>query len=395
MCEEESDDHEAVAKLFEINDSIHRTIERYKLIKKGDLEGANNIAKGTLGISGAGVKKGSNNELSLIDFGGMDDEEPAAAEASSASAPPPPPKGNSLEDDLLGLSIGPGDADFGSGGALSLGSPSNGLADLTGSGPSISHKPKASASDIMSQFNAPPQAQNSNYNAFAAMSQPASIPASPTPNLFAQPPPPQQQPQQVQHRADPFAALAGSSRTASPFQFQQSSKPPAVPVPAQQRPTSLISNGDDEWAFSSSLPPQQAETKDIQVTNSSIKTVFSVTRPAGAEDYLAVESKISNNTAQPIADLTFQLAVTKVIPPVSFFYNLRVTDHEQGYSLKLNPQTGRHLQPNQKEGITQSIKVQGVQRGTGQGVKLRWRASYTVGGQPKEEQGMVESLGVN
>src|SRR3954447_22089797 len=74
MCEEESDDHEAVAKLFEINDSIHRTIERYKLIKKGDIEGANNIAKGTLGISGAGVKKGANNELSLIDFGGPEDE---------------------------------------------------------------------------------------------------------------------------------------------------------------------------------------------------------------------------------------------------------------------------------------------------------------------------------
>ena len=33
MCEEESDDHEAVAKLLEINDSIHRTIQRYKLVK--------------------------------------------------------------------------------------------------------------------------------------------------------------------------------------------------------------------------------------------------------------------------------------------------------------------------------------------------------------------------
>ena len=54
MCEEESDDSEAVAKLLEINDSIHRTIERYKLIKKGDLDAASKIPKGTLGASMGG-----------------------------------------------------------------------------------------------------------------------------------------------------------------------------------------------------------------------------------------------------------------------------------------------------------------------------------------------------
>lgn len=95
MCEEESDDHEAVAKLLEINDSIHRTIERYKLIKKGDLEAAERIPKGTLGTSGAGVSKGPNNELSLIDFG----------ESEQSSSSQPQTKANALEDDLLGLSI--------------------------------------------------------------------------------------------------------------------------------------------------------------------------------------------------------------------------------------------------------------------------------------------------
>lgn len=119
MCEEESDDHEAVAKLLEINDSIHRTLERYKLIKKGDVEGAAKIPKGTLGVSGAGVRKGPDNELSLIDFGGP--EEPAAAPAgqASASSSAPAPKGNALEDDLLGLNLG-GDS-FGQGGGISLG----------------------------------------------------------------------------------------------------------------------------------------------------------------------------------------------------------------------------------------------------------------------------------
>ena len=66
MCEEESDDHEAVAKLLEINDSIHRTVERYKLMKKGDVDGAAKIARGTLGTS-TGVGKNAANELSLID----------------------------------------------------------------------------------------------------------------------------------------------------------------------------------------------------------------------------------------------------------------------------------------------------------------------------------------
>src|ERR1700753_3619210 len=80
MCEEESDDAEAVAKLLEINDSIHRTIERYKLMKAGDIEAANKIAKGTLGTT-TGVGKNAANELSLIDF----DPDPPAPTPVAAS----------------------------------------------------------------------------------------------------------------------------------------------------------------------------------------------------------------------------------------------------------------------------------------------------------------------
>jgi ADP-ribosylation factor-binding protein GGA len=122
MCEEDSEDHEAVAKLFEINDSIHRTIERYKLIKKGDVDAANKIPVGTLGRSGAGVSQGPNNTLNLIDFG---DPEPAPAASESSSIPQqPPPKGNALEDDLLGLSLS-GDT-YGQSGSIALGGGSNG-----------------------------------------------------------------------------------------------------------------------------------------------------------------------------------------------------------------------------------------------------------------------------
>lgn len=106
MCEEESDDTEAVAKLFEINDSIHRTLERYRLTKKGDLDGAARIPKGTLGTSGAGVKHGANNELSLIDFGAEEESQSQnLGEPMLSSAPAPQGR---VEDDLLGLSLNEG-----------------------------------------------------------------------------------------------------------------------------------------------------------------------------------------------------------------------------------------------------------------------------------------------
>lgn len=115
MCEEESDDSEAVAKLLEINDSIHRTIERYKLIKKGDLDAASKIPKGTLGTS-TGVSKSADNELSLIDLDG--DPEPRKV-SSTSQDPSSLLKPDSVEDDLMGLSFQ--DKGFGQGGGIALG----------------------------------------------------------------------------------------------------------------------------------------------------------------------------------------------------------------------------------------------------------------------------------
>lgn len=326
MCEEESDDTEAVAKLLEINDSIHRTIERYRLVKKGDLAGAAAIPQGTLGISGMGVKKGRDNELSLIDFGGADEasEEPAAsstAGASGAAPGAPAPKGNALEDDLLGLSMGDGQV-----GAISLGS-SNGLLDLARPSANAYQSPQTSQASKPATPSFPttqpaPQAQKPNYDPFGIISASHSTPKpqSPAhpPQLIGQPAP------QPQKAADPFGALASPPRQSSPFQFQQSVKP----TPAQPTSSSLLGDlssqvgstaasstatprisTDDEWTFSSALPEQP---QDLTVTNSSIRTVFHVSRPSNAENYMMIESRISNNTATPISDLTFQLAVTKV-----------------------------------------------------------------------------------
>ena len=125
MCEEESDDHEAVAKLFEINDSIHRTVERYKLMKKGDMEGAAKVAAGGPAPSQTTTVGNGPGELSLIDFDadGPDTNGGSGQSAqASQSAALAPSQSSGLENDLLGLDIG-GDSssNFGQGGGIALG----------------------------------------------------------------------------------------------------------------------------------------------------------------------------------------------------------------------------------------------------------------------------------
>ncbi|KAI9666234.1 MAG: hypothetical protein M1821_004169 [Bathelium mastoideum] len=394
MCEEESDDTEAVAKLFEINDSINRTIERYKLVKKGDLEAASKIPKGTLGTSGAGVSKGPDNELSLIDLGGPEDAEMVTAQASSSQqVDVPPSKGNALEDDLLGLSMQ--DSAFGQGGGISLG---------TGNGFGASAYPQTSQ---LSQPNIPVANQNiparqptpshppsqtkPNYDPFGSIvsAQPMSKPATPTPSFSSPPPPNQTQPPRI----DPFASLnAPTPRQASPFQFQQSipQQPaqsslldfstsnaphtPSAPSNSTQQSNGAIASGDEEWTFSSALPDS---SHDLTVVHSSIHVLFHVSRQPEPDNVILIQSQISNNTAQPISQLTFLLAVTK------------------GYQLKLEPQSGRALGPHQQRGITQTIRLHGVGPGQGSSVKMRWKASYDVGTEHKEETGDISALGIS
>ena len=49
---------------------------------------------------------------------------------------------------------------------------------------------------------------------------------------------------------------------------------------------------------------------------------------------------------------------------------------------------------NQKNGITQTIRLNGVQRGQGSNVKMRWKAAYSFGGVRKDEMGEIPTLGV-
>lgn len=372
MCEEESEDAEAVAKLLEINDSIHRTVQRYKLMKAGDVEAATKIPKGTLGTT-TGVGKNAANELSLIDF---DPEQPAGPSTSNVLATPSGPgKVTTVEDDLLSLSIN--DTTYGQSGGISLGGVNNGSV--------LFSSPPSHAANPMSAFQSPPlapQPPKANYDAFAALAspQPTSKPATPAPLA--------QQLRQPSHPPiDPFAALvSGNSRPSTPSRQRNGVNTSASATTslldlaqASSTPASAqhaVSNADEEWDFASALPePSPATSKSLQVHLSSIKIDFTASRAAGQQQ-IQIVSDFSNQTTQSVSGLHFQVAV------------------EKAYRLQLRPQTGRDLSPGQKNGIQQEILLNGVPPGKGGSVKMRFKVSYQLNGKRVEEQGTVPSLGI-
>jgi len=88
--------------------------------------------------------------------------------------------------------------------------------------------------------------------------------------------------------------------------------------PVQQNNGGNAGNEDDDWAFTSSLPPEQpapppASQSELLILNSNLHILLDVHRPVTMPDGpILVKAKFSNNASQPIQDLTFQMAVTKV-----------------------------------------------------------------------------------
>ena len=361
MCEEESEDAEAVAKLLEINDSIHRTIERYKLMKAGNIEAANKIEKGTLGRT-TGVGKNAANELSLIDF---DPEPSVSAESSntngslldgtvgtsSTSAKP-----TTVEDDLLGLSLGET-------GSISLGP---GTTFASGPPPGFTNSPQ-----FPPAYSQAPAAQTSpkpNYDVFASLSSalPPSKPSTPTPTA-------QQQRPATQSALDPFAALVSAgSRPATPRASTPSQVRPQPTVTAPTPQAQGSAAAEDEWLFESALPPSTA----VLVHSSDIKIEFEPRRVPG-QPTIQMTAYFSNTTHQRITGLHFQVAV------------------EKSYTLQLKPQSGRELAPKSERSLKQEILLNGIPDGKGNVVKMRFKVAYAVNGQAKEERGTVPPLGIN
>jgi ADP-ribosylation factor-binding protein GGA len=139
--------------------------------------------------------------------------------------------------------------------------------------------------------------------------------SSPAPLAFQQPT------VQPARSPDPFAALTSTPRQGSPFQYQQSIKQPppapttvdllggAIPVSSSNlaQASTSVSNDDDEWTFASSVPDT---SREVTVTNSSINILFNVSRET--DTTILINSRISNNTPLPIANLTLQIAASKV-----------------------------------------------------------------------------------
>ncbi|KAJ5615922.1 hypothetical protein N7537_001036 [Penicillium hordei] len=369
MCEEESDDPEAVHKLLEINDSIHRTIERYKLVKKGDLAAASQIPKGTLGTT-TGVSTNANNELSLIDF----DPEPEPSFNGNEAVPSQ--GGNSLENDLLGLSLG--EQGPSPGGGISLGSSMNFPSTSASSTPPVPPQSQQQA----------PTAFKPNYDILASMNSSRPVSQSPTPVMgvspqvqsTATPPPP----------ADPFASLVSASPRATSSPFQPPAQSQAAPAssslldlvgdtgPSPQPARQAAPVEDDEWDFASALPASNAlpSTNKIQVLNSQLCVDFAARRVPNQPRQIHVVAIFSNTTSQRIGDLHFQVAV------------------EKSYTLQLRPQSGRDIAPQQQNGVQQEMLIDGIDVGKGNSVKIRFKVSYKLGGETREEQGMVPPLGI-
>ncbi|RPB15274.1 VHS-domain-containing protein [Morchella conica CCBAS932] len=336
MIEEESDDTDAVVKLLELNDIINTTVERYTFTKKGNLD----AAKGLPLISGSSpppFSEASSSaaavETSLIDL----DNDLNGGSGTSANTTG---KTGSLEDDLLGLSFqesGP----FGQGGGIALGFGAN-----TG-------------------IPGPPLLSTTVQTNTAGQQNQITPSASPAPPPAQKVPPP----------SFPNYTSAFGSPAQQPVAISSSSQIPT----SQQNGTTV--NDDDEWAFTSALPPgsEQAPARnELVILNSNLHILLEANRPVTMPDGpILIKAKFSNNNSQPIQDLTFQMAVTKTL------------------ALKMQPQSGRFLQARQKDGVSQIIRVEGVARGAGGGVKMRWKASYRIGSGPiNEEQGVIEGLPV-
>ncbi|TLD28885.1 hypothetical protein PspLS_03432 [Pyricularia sp. CBS 133598] len=370
MCEEESDDHEAVAKLLEINDSIHRTVERYKLLKKGDVEGAKKLSSGAPPSAAAGASSSSSarNELSLIDFDG-DSGTNGAGSSQSAAGP-----SGGIENDLLGLSIGESESLGGQSGGIQLGFGAN--TNIPGPALLSSITENSSAKGSLQTTIAPPAPSASPFSGFTSPPPISSKSSTPQPpnyqsSLFAPPP---------KSTTDPFAALASpsafSSKPSTPAHVTQAFQPPA---PAA---TATDANDDDEWAFSSALPPEAApqlpQEQKAVLADQGLKIELIAKRPTPGANSVRLHFAFSNNTATPLSELHFQSAVPK------------------GYESQLQPQTGRDLSPKQSRGVTQVLEVwhAGDRNKKVEVFKLRWRVAYKVSGEVKNEMGEVSEIKV-
>jgi hypothetical protein len=169
--------------------------------------------------------------------------------------------------------------------------------------------------------------------------------------------------------------------------------PPAQPAAATE----------DEWSFASALPQEAAKPREHQATisNTSVRVDLKAGRSSAAPNAMALIFAFTNNTASNITDLHFQLAVTKVWRPffltiLTLLRYIHLLTPSQSFELALKPQTGRSLTPKQSRGITQEVGIwhAGNRALKVESAKLRWRLTYKVGEEVKNEMGEVPEFSI-
>lgn len=131
------------------------------------------------------------------------------------------------------------------------------------------------------------------------------------------------------------------------------------------------------------------------MSNTAIAISFQLSRPKNSDSEIAILVHISNNTSDLITEYAFHVAVSKVDFSSPIYHSRgRLTLSYQGFSLRLTPQSGRILHPLQKNAIAIPIEINGVAKGQANSVKMRWKASYKVAGDLRQEQGDVPTLGI-
>ena len=265
MAEEESDDTEAVVRLFTLNDSINVTIEKYKLVKKGDLETA-----ATLKHDATAIPHSSGGTQDLIDL--MGDDINSKDTTSKAAGK----KTASLEEDLLGLSFQ--DTSYGAGGGIALG---------FGNHQAIPGPPLLSSTLTSSTARGPtPDPVTPNYSSLTSTTQPSSS------------------------SMNAFAGLDQFNSTTPQWIVQ--------PQPQAQTQALVPDDEDDFAAFSSAVPVSNElptlKPNEIRISSGKLQIVLEFNqRTALAPDGpIVLRAKFSNGSGEILKDLTFQLAVTKV-----------------------------------------------------------------------------------
>jgi ADP-ribosylation factor-binding protein GGA len=87
-----------------------------------------------------------------------------------------------------------------------------------------------------------------------------------------------------------------------------------APAPA---PAPAVADDEEEWAFSSALPESNGlpSSNHITVADSTLLIELHATRKSPSDTAITMTVQFSSKAVQPISELTFQVAVTRVSSP--------------------------------------------------------------------------------